>query len=50
MPDGAYKDVAHPINMDFRKRLEDQILVRYQAEIKKCRDGQPASAAPRGQP
>ncbi len=29
---GEYKDVAHPINSDFRGKLQDEILKAYQVE------------------
>ena len=35
MPDGTYKDVAHPITIEFRKQLEDRVLACYQDECKK---------------
>lgn len=35
LPDGTYKDIAHPINMDFRKVLEDKVLACYQDEVKR---------------
>lgn len=35
MPDGTYKDVAHPINMGFRKLLEDRVMACYEEERKK---------------
>lgn len=35
LPNGTYKDVAHPITVDFRKFLEDNILQAYEAEVKK---------------
>ena len=50
MPDGTYKDVAHPINMDFRKRLEDRVMACYQEELKSSPKGQPVKAAPRKEP
>ena len=28
--DGTYKDIAHPINNDFRQRIEELILTRYE--------------------
>ncbi|MDE2292895.1 MAG: SpoVG family protein [Elusimicrobia bacterium] len=34
LPNGTYKDVAHPITMDFRKTLEDRILAAYEAEVR----------------
>jgi len=33
--DGTYKDIAHPISMEFRKTLEDRIMAAYQEELKK---------------
>lgn len=35
LPDGTYKDIAHPINMDFRKVLEDKVMAEYQKELQK---------------
>ena len=35
LPDGTYKDIAHPINMGFRKILEDRVLACYEDEVKK---------------
>lgn len=35
LADGTYKDIAHPINMDFRKVLEDKVLACYQDEVKR---------------
>ena len=29
MPDGPYKDIAHPLNADCRKLFEDAILTEY---------------------
>ena len=37
LPNGTYKDVAHPISMEFRKFLEDKIMAAYQEELKKPR-------------
>ncbi|HEX7879580.1 MAG TPA: SpoVG family protein [Candidatus Eisenbacteria bacterium] len=31
-PDGTYQDVAHPINVEFRQFLEDQIILEYEKE------------------
>ena len=33
-PDGEYKDIAHPINSDMRTRLEEEILAKYEEELK----------------
>lgn len=30
-PEGEFKDIAHPINADIRKYLEDAILEKYEA-------------------
>ncbi len=35
LEDGTYKDIAHPINMEFRKVLEDQVLACYEREVAK---------------
>ena len=35
LPDGTYKDVAHPISAEFRKVLEDKAMQVYQEELKK---------------
>ena len=35
LPDGTYKDIAHPINMDFRKVLEDKVIACYEDEVRK---------------
>ena len=50
MPDGTYKDVAHPINVGFRKRLEDRVMSCYRDELKKCPSGPPVKAAPQEEP
>lgn len=42
LPDGTHKDIAHPINQDFRKKLEDRVLAAYSEELKK----NPQGAAP----
>lgn len=43
LPDGTFKDVAHPINADFRAYLEKKIFVAYEEEIKKHPSGPPSS-------
>lgn len=37
LPNGTYKDIAHPISMEFRKFLEEKIMAAYQEELKKPR-------------
>lgn len=36
MPDGAYKDVAHPITVEFRSELEKAVFACYEAEVRKA--------------
>ena len=36
LPNGTYKDIAHPITVEFRKFLEDRIMAAYDAEMKKA--------------
>jgi stage V sporulation protein G len=33
MPDGSYRDIAHPIKNDFRRNLEKEILDEYQNSL-----------------
>jgi len=33
MPDGTYKDIAHPISNEFRQELEAMILEMYQRKL-----------------
>jgi stage V sporulation protein G len=37
--DGTYKDVAHPINQDFRELVEKKVLIAYQDETKSIEAG-----------
>lgn len=47
MPDGAFKDVAHPITVDFRSLLERKVFASYAEEVRKGpRAAQPAKAGP----
>jgi stage V sporulation protein G len=39
--DGTYKDIAHPINSDFRGVIEKTILEKYEDEIKMAEAGFP---------
>ncbi|MBE7010639.1 MAG: septation regulator SpoVG [Ruminococcaceae bacterium] len=32
-PEGEFKDIAHPINMDMRDKLESSILQKYQSAL-----------------
>ena len=38
-PDGTYQDIAHPINNDSRKFIEDRILDEYEKERTRTPDG-----------
>ena len=33
-PDGTYQDIAHPINSDMRRMIEERGLEAYNAEVK----------------
>ena len=39
LPDGTYKDIAHPIVDDFRIKLEKEILDKYHEEFSNQVDG-----------
>ena len=39
LPDGSHKDMVHPINQDFRKYLEDNVLQAYKDELAKNPSG-----------
>ena len=43
LPDGTFKDVAHPINAEFRTYLEKRIFMAYEDEVKRALAGGPAS-------
>lgn len=45
MPDGSYKDIAHPVNAETRKKIEGRILEEYQRVLKA---GLPLSPTPGG--
>ncbi|MFQ5602778.1 MAG: SpoVG family protein [bacterium] len=34
MPDGTYRDIAHPIRNEFREYIEEQILAEYHNSLK----------------
>lgn len=46
--DGTYKDIAHPINADFRNYLESLILEKYNDEAKQITAGFPVKKATDG--
>jgi stage V sporulation protein G len=47
LEDGTYKDIAHPINAEFRKILEDKVLACYYEEAKKASASGAPAAAPK---
>jgi len=42
LADGTYKDIAHPISMEFRKMLEERVTAAYEAEMKRAGTSVPA--------
>lgn len=35
VPDGEFRDVAHPINLETREELEKIVLAKFEEEVKK---------------
>ena len=35
LPDGTYKDIAHPISIEFRHLLEVRVMAAYEEELKR---------------
>jgi stage V sporulation protein G len=47
---GSFRDIAHPLNTDTRKRLDDAILSEYQRVVaERGNTGEPGAAATRSQ-
>lgn len=48
MPDGTFKDVAHPLNNETRRMIEEKVLAKYKEELEA--QGAPAEemATPEG--
>ena len=44
---GEYKDVAHPINSEFRAELQDKVLEAYEQENAPLRREEPAKSDPK---
>lgn len=40
--DGEYRDIAHPINLDMRDRLQSEILAKYEEAVKESRENETA--------
>ena len=41
-PDDTYRDIVHPINADFRAKLEAAVLEAYNVELERAEDEEPA--------
>lgn len=35
-PDGSYQDIAHPINNEMRRKIEEMVLDTYESELNKA--------------
>jgi stage V sporulation protein G len=44
--DGTFKDVAHPLNNEFRSKIEQKVLDAYEAERAAAAPGKTGSPAP----
>jgi stage V sporulation protein G len=44
--DGSYQDVAHPINNEMRKKIEDKVLDAFENELNKSGAAQTVTKAP----
>jgi stage V sporulation protein G len=38
--DGTFQDIAHPINMDTRKWMENQVIAAYRREMQRVESGE----------
>jgi stage V sporulation protein G len=47
MPDGCYKDVAHPITAEFRGLIEKTVFARYEEELRRGAVPKPAGVGSR---
>ncbi len=45
MPDGSFRDIAHPINKDFRDFIEKSILDEYEKQLELEPSGETVSIA-----
>jgi len=43
-PDGQFQDVAHPINTETRRRMEDIVLAEYEREMARQNGGSSADS------
>ena len=40
-PDGTYQDMAHPVNAEVRRELENRILEAYQSQLRDAEAAKP---------
>ncbi|MBD3393647.1 MAG: septation regulator SpoVG [Chitinivibrionales bacterium] len=43
--DGSYQDIAHPINNEMRKEIEDKVLDAFEQELNQAGGGEPVRRA-----
>lgn len=46
--DGTYQDIAHPVNNDMRKEIEDKVLDAFETELNKNNAGGESTHVKRG--
>jgi stage V sporulation protein G len=46
--DGTYQDIAHPVNNDMRKEIEDSVLDAFETELNKAGAGGESTHVKRG--
>ena len=44
-PDGTYQDIAHPVNGEMRRMLEEKVLEAYEREVSQKAQNQTAEAS-----
>ena len=47
LPDGTYKDIAHPINSEFRHRIQSEIISEYEKvrdELEEMEEAEPSES------
>jgi len=38
-PDGSHQDIAHPVNVEMRRTIEEKVLAAFDEELKKVKKG-----------
>jgi len=46
--DGTFQDIAHPINMETREWMENQVIAAYKQELKRVENGEVPPPTARG--